>query len=116
MPDRPFVGHLIQIFLCSHVGPDRAGLIRHNFAWICPYQKIMENPEIAFWRAVIARAWADALHDNASRDRDEARQWLTSFSFDFRLVCQLADIDPESLMEHARKTEQYDWPSARKAA
>ncbi len=76
----------------------------------------MENPEIAFWRAVVARAWADALQQHDNRDRDEARRWLTGFSPDFRIVCHLADIDPESLRDRAHATARQDWPSPRRAA
>ncbi len=76
----------------------------------------MENPETAFWRAVAARAWADALNEIPSRDRDEARRWLTGFSSDFRIVCHLANIDPESLLARAREMERRDWPSSRRAA
>ena len=76
----------------------------------------MENPEIAFWRAVVARAWADALNEANTRDRDEARSWLTGFSSDFRIVCHLADIDPESLRERAEAMEKLDWPTPRRAA
>jgi len=76
----------------------------------------MENPEIVFWRAVIARAWADALQEHHSRDRDEARRWLTDFSSDFRIVCHLAGIDPESLRDRAQATARQDWSSPRHAA
>lgn len=76
----------------------------------------MENPEIAFWRAVVARAWADALNGIDSRDREEARRWLTGFSPDFRIVCHLADIDPESLRERSAAMAKLDWPTPRRAA
>lgn len=76
----------------------------------------MENPEIAFWRAVIARAWADAVSPQDSRERAEARRWLTGFSSDFRIVCHLADIDPEHLCERAKDMERNDWPQPKRAA
>jgi len=76
----------------------------------------MENPEVAFWRAVIARAWADALTLQDSRERAEARAWLTGFSSDFRIVCHLADIDPESLRERAQSVARENWPPPRRAA
>jgi len=60
----------------------------------------MRNPEIAFWRTVVARAWADALNDKPSRDRDQARHWPTSFSSDCRTVRRLADIAPQNLLQH----------------
>ncbi len=71
--------------------------------------------EVTLFRAVIARAFHDALNrrgedskaaDSEAREarllREEAREWLLSDSVDFRRVCQWALLEPEAVRDSAR--------------
>lgn len=72
--------------------------------------------EVTLFRAVIARAFHDALNrravdaqvaDSEAREarmlREEARTWLLSDSIDFRRVCQWALLEPEAVRDSARR-------------
>ena len=73
--------------------------------------------EVTLFRAVIARAFHDALNrrgedgkaaDSEAREarmlREEAREWLLSDSVDFRRVCQWALLEPEAVRDSARRS------------
>lgn len=57
------------------------------------------NHEQALWRAVILQMVTDALSlsrkSEARHYKREALAWLTSYSRDFRTVCELAGFEPE---------------------
>lgn len=59
--------------------------------------------EQSLWRAVIVQMLTDALSNSRKPDniryRKEARHWLTSYSRDFRLVCEYAGFDPKWMQE-----------------
>lgn len=72
--------------------------------------------EVTLFRAVIARAFHDALNrrganaekgDTDAREarmyREEARDWLLTDSPDFRRVCQWALLEPEAVRDSARR-------------
>ena len=72
--------------------------------------------EVTLFRAVIARAFHDALNrrgvdgkaaDSEAREarmlREEAREWLLSDSVDFRRVCNWALLEPEAVRDSARR-------------
>lgn len=72
--------------------------------------------EVTLFRAVIARAFRDALNRSAvggqvadsearkaGRLREEARAWLLFDSDDFTRVCQLALLEPEAVRDSARR-------------
>lgn len=58
------------------------------------------NPEMALWRAVVARMLEDAgiapTTAEHARVRLEARRWFRSR--DFRTVCDLADVPPSAVL------------------
>lgn len=57
------------------------------------------SPEFALWQAVIAQAITDAKYDGLRKPYLECKRlaiaWFSSFSKDFKAVCQYADIDPD---------------------
>ena len=59
----------------------------------------MRTPEQRMFLNVITQAVHDASYKGEERydvyHRDQAISWLTSNSYDFRLVCKLADLDPD---------------------
>ena len=59
----------------------------------------MRTPEQRMFLNVITQAIHDAAYKGDDRyysyHRDQARAWLTSNSIDFRVVCRLADLDPD---------------------
>ena len=72
--------------------------------------------EVTLFRAVIARAFHDALNrramdgkaeDSDAREarmlREEAREWLLTDSADFRRVCQWALLEPEAVRDSAER-------------
>ena len=72
--------------------------------------------EVTLFRAVIARAFHDALNrrgtnaakgDTDAREarmhREEARDWLLTDSPDFRRICQWALLEPEAVRDSARR-------------
>ena len=70
--------------------------------------------EVTLFRAVIARAFHDALNrrgingeagDSEAREarvlREEAREWLLTDGLDFRRICQWALLEPEAVRDSA---------------
>ena len=59
----------------------------------------MRNPEQKMFLSVITQAITDAAYKGYDRydlyHKDAASAWLVGNSKDFRLICQLADIDPD---------------------
>ena len=59
----------------------------------------MRTPEQRMFLNVITQAIHDAAYKGEDRyyeyHRDQAISWLTSNSQDFRIVCRLADLDPD---------------------
>lgn len=86
--------------------------------------------EVTLFRAVIARAFHDALNrravdnrvaDSEAREarmlREEARTWLLTDSIDFRRVCQWALLEPEAVRDSAvRAIDNCDSQDGRAAA
>lgn len=63
---------------------------------------VIEEKEL--WRAVMSQALLD-ISDRSlrARDRREARRWFSMQSLDFLTVCDLADMDPNSIRKKALK-------------
>jgi hypothetical protein len=59
----------------------------------------MKSPEKKLFRAIITQAIEDAMYDGLNKyeiiAKREAIHWLTSTSYDFKLICHYADIDYE---------------------
>jgi|TARA_Y100000022_G_scaffold94309_1_gene81370 hypothetical protein len=59
----------------------------------------MRTPEQRMFLNVITQAIHDAAYKGDDRyysyHRDQARAWLVSNSMDFRVICRLADLDPD---------------------
>ena len=59
----------------------------------------MRTPEQRMFLNVITQAIHDAAYKGEDRyysyHRDQARAWLVSNSIDFRVICRLADLDPD---------------------
>ena len=59
----------------------------------------MRTPEQKMFLNVITQAIHDAAYKGDDRyysyHRDQARAWLVSNSMDFRVICRLADLDPD---------------------
>ena len=59
----------------------------------------MRSPEQKMFLNVITQAIHDAAYKGDDRyysyHRDQARAWLVSNSMDFRVICRLADLDPD---------------------
>lgn len=86
--------------------------------------------EVTLFRAVVARAFRDALNrravdnqvaDSEAREayklREEARTWLLSDSIDFQRVCQWALLEPEAVRDSAQRAiEACDAGDGRAAA
>jgi len=57
------------------------------------------SPEFALWQAVVAQAITDAKYNGLRKNYLECKRlaiiWFSSFSKDFKAVCQYADIDPD---------------------
>jgi hypothetical protein len=75
--------------------------------------------EIRLWSAVIAQALHDATcpheNDEARRDREEARCWLTGNDADLNVVCQLAGLEPDAVREAVLQLEARGWPHKKPA-
>lgn len=64
------------------------------------------------WLSVIVLAWSDA-RGTPGPHRDNARAWFQRGSADFRLVCDLAGIEPEWLRDGALEalgSDAGNWP------
>lgn len=79
------------------------------------------SAEAKLFCAVINQAVADATapiicrngfaRRNAETLQTQARAWLTRNGPDFRLVCELAMLDPAAVREGALRLEARGWPS-----
>lgn len=79
----------------------------------------MADPEVRLWRAVIIQAINDATgvvharspaqRRNAIRMRNEARNWLTNNSPDFRDVCSMASVNPNHIVILADRLRAKEW-------
>lgn len=70
------------------------------------YEDSTLSGEEKLWRAVIARALADAYQLNCQAsdyDRSMALSWLRRGNAHFRLVCALAGYDPGYVLRIAEK-------------
>jgi hypothetical protein len=61
-----------------------------------------------FPNEVLAHARERALSDSI-RIRDEARKWLTTDSVDLRKVCDMAGMEPDSVLERTRRMARQRW-------
>jgi hypothetical protein len=65
----------------------------------------MLQGEQTLWTAVVAQALRDARIPNDTKAkgekkaRKEARDWLLGNSPDFRMACDLANLDPDAVRE-----------------
>ncbi|NBO18713.1 MAG: hypothetical protein EBV03_05680 [Proteobacteria bacterium] len=70
-----------------------------------PYDPV--RGEKAMWMAVITQAMMDALSRSSKVDeqyhKHEAIRWLTGNGKDFKMVCILADVDPEYIRSRVKK-------------
>lgn len=58
------------------------------------------TPEKKLWQSVVLKAFTDATADNPSSREDvmakrDAIAWITRGGRDYRMVCSLAEIDPD---------------------
>ena len=78
----------------------------------------MRTPEQRMFLNVITQAVHDASYNGEERydvyHRDQAISWLTSNSYDFRLVCKLADLDPDYAFMKFQKAIDSDIYKIRK--
>lgn len=70
----------------------------------------ISNPERALWQMVLHQAVHDALHGPKGIPRmqfgqrwQEARDYITSPSEDLAMVCAMAGVDMEAVVERMRK-------------
>jgi hypothetical protein len=78
------------------------------------------QPEVVFWRAVIAQAITDATFVvrktkgtsvlTRAKDRDHARNWLLNNGPHFRLVCDMAALDAAVVRSAAKDLAEQGWP------
>ena len=72
----------------------------------------MRTPEQRMFLNVITQAIHDAAYKGDDRyysyHRDQARAWLVSNSIDFRVICRLADLDPDRTYSKLLKAIKYD--------
>lgn len=62
------------------------------------------SPERRMWQSVIEQAFSDAMrpdpkNQNDLREKRIAANWIRSCGPDFRLVCDLAGMDPDFLSD-----------------
>jgi hypothetical protein len=50
------------------------------------------------------------------RDRDQAREWLSTNTPDFRKVCEFAEFDPDYILRGVRKLIANNWQAPMKVA
>ena len=72
----------------------------------------MRTPEQRMFLNVITQAIHDAAYQGVDRyyqyHRDQAVSWLTSNSRDFRIICRLADLDPDYTHVKMTKAIKHD--------
>jgi hypothetical protein len=64
---------------------------------------------VRLWRSVVAQAAHDAMASAPSRERDEARRWLTRPTADLDLALSNAGLDPMLVRAWARELAARDW-------
>lgn len=69
---------------------------------------------LELWSAVIMRAIADAATNDPelSREKDLARNWLSTPSSDLARVCDLADVNYQSVLKRFQTVAKMRWPRA----
>ena len=72
----------------------------------------MRTPEQRMFLNVITQAIHDAAYKGLDKYysyyKDQAVSWLTSNSQDFRIICVLADLDPDRTYSKLLKAIKYD--------
>ncbi|MBF0368299.1 MAG: hypothetical protein HQL52_02480 [Magnetococcales bacterium] len=70
---------------------------------------VPKSAETRLWETVLIRAIQDALGEGNSLEMSKARSWIRNGGHNFKLVCDLADVDPNRLrvrlMEMMDKSE-----------
>lgn len=78
------------------------------------YYKINKSNEQALWRAVILQAFIDLKNNSkkklANTFRVKATLWLNKNNNDFNKVCNLANLDPNYVLDKAKiiKNNNYN--------
>ena len=77
------------------------------------------NSEQRLWRAVVDKALLDATDYNPTEkptsggtsvfEQTNARNWLSSDSRNFRIVCEYADYEPKWVREQAKTLRANNW-------
>lgn len=85
------------------------------------YSSEIHSPERRLWNAVILNAFRDACrslppqrkrkHTEATTVILDARDWLTSNSINFQMVCYYADVPPHKVQALAQTFADRDWPA-----
>jgi len=79
---------------------------------------LMRTPEQRMFLNVITQAIHDAAYKGNDvyycAYRDQALAWLSGNSFDFRIVCKLADLDPDYVYKKVSKAINMDLYRVRK--
>ena len=73
---------------------------------------LLAEKERVMWRAVIAQAVKDATEGTTTEIVQEAREWLTIDSWEFRLVCEWAGFEPEDVRDRAKRLEDRGWDNS----
>lgn len=58
---------------------------------------MMVNGDLMLWRSVLIQAIKDATSKRNPNERWEAIAWFLRGGKDFRLVCELAELEPNSV-------------------
>ena len=71
------------------------------------------SPEFVLWQAVIAQAITDAKYNGLRKPYLECKRlaiaWFSSYSKDFKEVCQYANIDPDKILKDRRTPAQIKY-------
>jgi hypothetical protein len=72
----------------------------------------MISPEQALWIAVLGRLLADATTPGDKLDQHQARRVLHRGNRDLNLICALAGVEPDALMDqYERMTRKFSAPT-----
>lgn len=70
----------------------------------------VKSPEQGLFIAILGQAVHDAFSGRVFRiERDEARNFLTRNSKDFRIICEMAGKEPQYVLEKIRKRAKKNW-------
>ena len=70
----------------------------------------VKSPEQGLFIAILGQAVHDAFSGRVFRiERDEARNFLTRNSKDFRIICEMAGREPQYVLEKIRKRAKKNW-------